>query len=152
MRFRRRELLTLAVLVLSGDAACQTAKGSMQIPPAVPHEAGTGAALSGAWGGEGISLEITEDGARVEYDCAHGTVDRRIVPDRRGRFDVPGTHVEEQGGPVREAPVGGGYPVRFAGHIDGNVMKLIVRRTSDRELLGTFSLTAGQEPSLVKCR
>ncbi len=108
-------------------------------------------ALSGSWGGEGIGLEITEEGARVEYDCAHGTVDHRIVPDRRGRFEARGMHSEERGGPAREAPVGG-YPVRYAGRVEGNEMKLKVTRAADGDVIGNFSLIRAREPSIVKCR
>ena len=42
----------------------------------------------GLWGGEHISLEVTEQGATIEYDCAHATIEQRIALDRRGRFDV----------------------------------------------------------------
>ena len=107
--------------------------------------------FSGTWSGEHIVLEVTRDGARVEYDCAHGTIDRRIVPDRRGRFDVPGTHVEEHGGPVRDEPSERTL-VRFAGHIDGNRMQLTVTKSSDSEVIGVFTLARGREPSLMKCR
>src|SRR3979411_2412047 len=44
----------------------------------------------GLWGGEHISMEVTGQGATVEYDCAHATIGQRIALDRRGRFDVPG--------------------------------------------------------------
>ena len=57
---------------------------------------------TGIWAGEHISLEVTEQGAKVEYDCAHGTIPRRILVDRRGRFDVAGQHFAEHGGPVRQ--------------------------------------------------
>src|SRR5215475_7449380 len=78
----------------------------------------------GLRGGEHISLEVTERGASVEYDCAHGTIDEKIVLDRRGRFNVPGTHVEEHGGPVRKDERLNHYPVRFSGRISGKKMQL----------------------------
>src|ERR1700681_1106258 len=56
----------------------------------------------GLWGGEHISMQVTAHRTTVEYDCAHGTIDQRIALDRRGRFNVPGIHVAEHGGPVRQ--------------------------------------------------
>jgi hypothetical protein len=107
---------------------------------------------AGTWGGEHISLEVTEGGARVEYDCAHGTIGRRIVPDRKGRFDVPGTYVEESGGPVREGARPKSYPARYTGRVSGERMSLTVTRGDSQKVIGKYTLVRGREPELVKCR
>jgi hypothetical protein len=106
----------------------------------------------GMWGGEHIGMEVTRNGAKVEYDCAHGTIGRRIVPDRRGRFDLPGTYTEESGGPVRRDARANVYAVRYAGQVRGGRMSLTVRRSGSGEVLGKFTLVRGQEPSIFKCR
>ena len=106
----------------------------------------------GVWGGEHIRFEVTGRGARIEYDCAHGTVEGRIVVDGRGRFGVEGTHYEERGGPVRAGEGSAGYRVRLSGRVGGSLMRLTVTRADNRELIGTFSLARGREPELVKCR
>ena len=107
---------------------------------------------SGLWGGEHISMEVTERHTTIEYDCAHGTIDQRIALDRRGRFDVSGMQVPERGGPVRQNEQPAGYPVRFAGQVNGKRMKLTVRNTATKELIGTFALVYGVEPKLRKCK
>ncbi|HEX8353537.1 MAG TPA: hypothetical protein VF611_11600 [Pyrinomonadaceae bacterium] len=110
------------------------------------------ALLPGVWGGERIRFEVTARGAAVEYDCAHGTVEGRIVVDRSGRFSVAGTHYEEHGGPVRAGEDAGGYPVRLSGQVGGSLLKLTVRRADTKELIGTFTLSRDREAELVKCR
>jgi hypothetical protein len=109
-------------------------------------------ARAGTWGGEHISLEVTDQGGRVEYDCAHGTVDQRIVPDARGRFEVRGTHVREHGGPVRRGETEDSHPARFAGEIQGDTMTLTVTESDTKEVVGTFTLVFGQRPRVMKCR
>jgi hypothetical protein len=112
----------------------------------------------GAWGGRHISLTVTETGARVEYDCAHGTVEGKIDVDAQGRFNVYGRHFEEHGGPVRadeireEGEGGGGYRVRLSGRVGGSLMKLTVTRTDTREVIGTFDLARDRDPVITKCR
>jgi hypothetical protein len=106
----------------------------------------------GVWGGEHIRFEVSERGATVEYDCAHGTVEGRIVVDGRGRFSVAGTHYEERGGPSRPGEEAGGYPVRLSGSVGGSLMKLTVTRVDTKEVLGTFALGRDREAGLVKCR
>jgi len=106
----------------------------------------------GIWGGEHISLEVTEHGATLEYDCAQGTISRRILLDRRGRFDVVGQHVPEHGGPVRQNEQPTGYPVRFTGRVNGKLMTLTLRDSVTNKVIGNFILSYGREPRLIKCR
>src|ERR1700687_1553146 len=37
----------------------------------------------GLWGGEHISMQVTERRTTVEYDCAHATIDQRIRSEER---------------------------------------------------------------------
>lgn len=108
--------------------------------------------LMGLWGGEHISMQVTEQRTTVEYDCAHGTIDQRITLDRRGRFNVSGIQFAEHGGPVRQNEQLAGYPVRFAGQVNGKRMKLSVSNSATKELVGVFTLAYGSEPKLRKCR
>jgi hypothetical protein len=109
-------------------------------------------AQTGLWGGEHIKLEITAQGGQVEYDCGHGTIDQKIVPDGQGRFNLQGTHVREHGGPVRKDEVADTHPAQFSGQIKGQTMTLTVTESDTKELVGTFNLVFGQPPHLVKCR
>jgi hypothetical protein len=120
--------------------------------PIKEKAAEAGSVQSGLWGGEHVSLEVTERGGKVEFDCAHGTLDRKITLDRRGRFDVPGTYVEEHGGPIRRDERSTSYPVRVTGRVKGGDMQMTVRRRDTGQFLGTFSLVRGREPMLFECR
>jgi hypothetical protein len=109
-------------------------------------------AQTGTWGGEHISLEVTDGGGTVEYDCAHGTIDRKIVLDARGRFHVSGTHVREHGGPVRRDEQPDSHPAQYTGQIVGDQMTLTVAEVDTGYVVGVFKLTRGQQPRLMKCR
>jgi hypothetical protein len=109
-------------------------------------------AKTGAWGGEHISLDVNEQGGRVEYDCAHGTIDQKIVTDEHGHFDLRGTHVREHGGPVRKDETADSHPARYAGKIKGDTMSLTVTEIDTKEVVGTFTLVYGQQARLMKCR
>jgi hypothetical protein len=156
---------TFAVLLLSVSAATHAAGRAASEP--APARAGADApvgggamagttspeeGLLGAWSGEHVSLVLTAQGGTVELDCAHGEIARAIVPDRSGRFDVPGTHVEERGGPAREGAPPLSLDVRYSGRVKDGRMKLSVTRVDTKARLGTFTLDRGREPSLVKCR
>jgi hypothetical protein len=102
---------------------------------------------AGEWGGPSVQLTVSESAARIEFDCAHGTLDGPLRLDGEGRFDVRGTFVRE-GGPER--PEEKGEPVRYAGKTDGESMQLTVTKEGG-EAIGTFSLRKGGATRLRKC-
>jgi hypothetical protein len=106
---------------------------------------------AGVWGGEHVALEVSADGGRIEYDCAHGNLGEPLALDRSGRFDVNGTHTPEHGGPMREDEKAESRPARYAGRVDGGRMTLTVTLTDTGESLGTFALTQGVAGRLLKC-
>ncbi len=109
-------------------------------------------AQTGSWGGEHIGLEVTDEGGTVEYDCAHGTIDRKIVLDARGRFHVSGTHFREHGGPVRKGEQTDTHPAQYTGQIVGDKMTLTVVEVDTGAIVGVFNLVRGQQPRITKCR
>ncbi len=106
---------------------------------------------AGNWGAMGIALEVTESGARIEYDCAHGTIDQPLVLDKEGRFDVPGHHFREHGGPVREGEESRGEPVRYVGQVTGDTMTLTVKAQGRDEPIGNHELLRGKSGRIHKC-
>lgn len=142
---------TLAIIVfvaIAGQAYMQADMSERQNN----HSQKTDAAPVGDWGGEHISLQLSERGGKLEFDCAHGTIDQRITLDRQGGFDVTGTFVEEHGGPVRQNERGRSHQVRYTGRVREGKMKLTIRQSNTKKIVGTFTLALGEEAMLVKCR
>jgi len=106
--------------------------------------------LRGQWGGEHISMEVTDDGAKLEYDCAHGRISEKIVPDSHGNFEAKGFHARERGGPVRPDE-NNEQPALYRGSIKEKTMTLTVELSPDNEAVGTFTLTHGSAGRVRKC-
>lgn len=147
-------VLPLAALFLGPQTCCGTnsnkASGSQVIDSGL-KQAGS-AVREGIWGGNHIQLDVSDKGAAIEYDCAHGTIAEPIQLNSEGRFQAKGTYVPEHGGPVRndETPVS--HPANYAGSVNGKTLTLTVTLTDSSASIGTFTLTQGSEPQLVKCR
>ena len=107
--------------------------------------------LMGIWGGQHMRLEVSRNGASIEYDCAHGTIDQPMTLDSRGYFDVRGTHVTERGGPVREGERSDALAARYTGRIQGETMTITIVLIDSKEIAGTFTLGYGKTPRLRKC-
>jgi len=107
--------------------------------------------VKGTWGGDHISMEVTEEGARVEFDCAHGTVSEALRVDSQGKFRAKGTHFTESGGPQRVDSDDKGVPVIYSGTTDGKTATFTITNSATDEVIGTFSLTLGKRSRIYKC-
>ena len=108
--------------------------------------------LKGTWGGRRISMEIADDGATIEFDCANAAINDSFVADRNGRFDLKGTYEVERPGPQRAGPSSNAQPARFTGSVNGKSMTLNITLTDTNESIGEFTLTHGVTAQIVKCR
>lgn len=112
-----------------------------------------GTVATGVWGGEHIRLQVTDNGASLEYDCAHGTIDQPLKLDAEGRFEVKGTHTRERGGPVRRDERPDNQPARYTGRVEGQTMTLkVLLIDSPSATAETYTLTQGAAGRLMKCR
>jgi hypothetical protein len=128
----------MALLVL-GSLACLAASGADR------------RLALGEWGGEHVFMSVEEKSARLEFDCARGTVDEALTLDNQGRFSVQGRFVRERGGPTRKDEAEGAVPARYEGSMDASALTLIITLDGE-QVLGPFRLTLGGRAHLVKCR
>jgi len=105
-------------------------------------------ALKGSFGGSHIGLDMEGGLGAVQFDCAAGTIDQPIISG--GPFNVPGTYLPGQAGPVR---VGQIFTVKRATY-SGTATKTDITMTvtiEDGEVLGPYSLTLGAPPQITRC-
>lgn len=123
-------------------------------------QTGGNTVLDGTWGGPEIRLDIAESGAKVEFDCAHGTIDQPFKVDKDGHFDLKGSYQSENGGPATnvtpskengEAAERNARPAIYSGTVTDNVMKLKIKLVSSDKPIGTFTLKHGSEARIHKC-
>ena len=108
--------------------------------------------MTGEWGGEHIGMQVNEDGADIEYDCANGRINQRITLDKNGKFELTGTYTIERGGPVREDKPQPTYSARYAGIVKDKTMTLTVTLIDNKKDVGTFTLTHAARARVMKCR
>jgi hypothetical protein len=108
--------------------------------------------IKGTWGGNHISLEVSEEGAYVEFDCAHGTVSEALRVNSQGKFRASGTYVRETAGPQ---PVDGedkSLPVIYSGTTDNKTATFTITNPVTDEVIGTFAVIRGKRSRLTKCQ
>jgi hypothetical protein len=125
-----------------------TTDSSQPRPSATPATAGQ--KLSGLWGGLHVRLEISDQGATLEFDCASGSISEPILLDSAGRFDVAGSYTRQGPGPVRQG-VKGDTPAHYSGVVTGETMELSLRLEGSSEPVFDLSLTRGKQGKITKC-
>ena len=104
------------------------------------------------WGGDHVEMEVTDRDARLEFDCAHGTMDEPLRVDAGGAFEVKGTFVPERGGPSREGDASRGFKATYAGTISGDTMMLRIVVDGQDPKGTAYQLTRDRRGNVRKCR
>jgi len=105
----------------------------------------------GEWGGDHITMNVGEQSAEIEYDCAHGEIHGPLAVDGAGKFQWRGTFTPERGGPIRAGDTARTRDATYAGTISGNTMTLMLK-IADSDDTETFTLEKDKPGKLVKCK
>jgi hypothetical protein len=105
----------------------------------------------GAWGGDGIILNIEANGATIEYVCADGRIEQALKIDGNGNFAANGFHNPEQPGPISIDAKQTRQPAHYEGKISGDTMTLKVSFTGSSKVIGEFTLVRGRTPRMTRC-
>jgi hypothetical protein len=118
--------------------------------PGCTLETESGPLAIGTWGGEHMLIEIDQSVARVEFDCAAGTINVPIMLSD-GDFSATGTFTQGHGGPTRVGETDPALPARYFGSVRGDVMTITVTLTGDNRSIGSFELKRGSSGRVFKC-
>jgi hypothetical protein len=139
----------ICLLAILGDSSsCRTKQGAVNKAPMANNDK----LANGVWGGQHIRAEVTDSGADIEFDCAHGTIDQPIVLDGKGSFDVKGKFNTEHPGPVRKDEESNDRLARYVGHVKDQELTLTITDAGTKETIGSFTLTHGSDGRIRKCR
>lgn len=139
-RWLVRLSLTFGLAVAAAGASAATC--TTEIPDRVP---------TGDWGGEHVSMVVSDSGALLEYDCATGRITEPLRLDSRGDFEWSGAHVPGHGGPVRIDEPFDSLPARYAGHATRDRITMTLSIPGSTLSAQTFSLVRGSAPAHFKC-
>lgn len=142
---KRYWISTLLVLL----AGALTLVGLAMANPTQEQDADASSVL---WGGRDINMQVTPQGAAVEFDCGHGSVLEPIKANAKGEFAARGTYTPEHGGPITLANPPRDLPAVYKGTIDGDTMHLEVVLADKEQQPQPFTLSRGKPGRVVKCR
>jgi hypothetical protein len=144
MHRRQLAFVLVALIVL-----LQTESAMAKPSPSTTNESSKNVA-PGMWGGPNLQIDITAQGATLEFDCATGTILEPIALDANGRFHANGTF-QTEGGPVRKDQSPRGQTAVFSGVVEGDTMHLEFTSAAV-QAPEKFTLVRGQAGRLHRCK
>jgi len=142
MTDQRHSVTILTLLLLTGLAT---------LPRTQAQASGPAFGATGTvWGGQHVELEVTPEGAMLEFDCASGSISKPVQLDAKGNFKVSGSFTRERPGPVmRDGPPPAA--ATYSGSIQGGSMKMTITG-GEGESLGEYVLVQGKSGRVMKCK
>jgi hypothetical protein len=104
-----------------------------------------------SWGAVGISFIIGENDVEIEYDCASGKIEQRLMMNEQGSFSADGVYIRQYPGAIRLKLLPKRQPARYEGTISGHTMTLKTTLTETNEILGEVVLERNKTPRIHKC-
>jgi hypothetical protein len=144
----------LFFFVMQNDS-CKSDKPSAPEPsatgsPATPQTTASSKRLkAGTWGGNHLTMEISDTEVTLEFDCAQGTITQPLTLDETGRFAVAGTYVREGPGPVRQG-VKQDTAAQYSGRLSEGTLTITVHIPGGDDL-GPYALSEGRQGKVTKC-
>ena len=106
----------------------------------------------GVWGGDHVTMNVTESGARLQFDCATGAIDVPVAAGTNGQFDLAGTFTRERPGAQRVGDTPAAAHARYRGALTGSTMTIEIVLTPSNESVGTFTMERGAQGRVFRCR
>ena len=103
---------------------------------------------NGTWGGEGASVEVTDDGARVRVECGHGAISHPLALDDQGRFNLVGTFRPET---ARGDDAAESRPARYQGRVERDRLEFTVT-LEGQTARGPYTVALGKAAELEACK
>ena len=136
----KNEWTLFAITILLAMMLTQTSMGR-----------GGGSVNAGVWGGPHLRMDVTPQGASLEFDCAQGTIAEPLLLDPSGKFQVKGTFRPQHGGPIRKDEPSNEIGMVYTGIVEGDSMQLEFTLPADAGTPEKFTLVRGQPGRVVKC-
>jgi hypothetical protein len=105
---------------------------------------------AGDWGGRHVRMEVSPQGALLEFDFAKGSIAQPITLDAEGRFSAKGEFAREGFGPRDEDEEPKRLHAVYSGAVEGGEMNLNVTLAETKEEVGTFTLIRGSRGRVWK--
>jgi hypothetical protein len=106
-------------------------------------------ALLGTWGGEGIRVDGTTTGARIQVDCLLARTDEAIPLDESGEFVITMTFAPLQGAAMEDAE--DAPSSRVKGRLEKDALHLTIG-SEDPAAERTFTLRRNAKAKLPNCK
>jgi hypothetical protein len=104
----------------------------------------------GNWGGQGIAVLATETQVTLEFNCASGTINKKVMLNS-GIFSEKGTFTQFSGNIPINTNFPDPKPVLYEGNVSGNNLSLTIKSEDGKTVLEKYNIVKNVTGNLVRC-
>ena len=104
---------------------------------------------NGMWGGDQARMQVTDNGATIEFGCANGEIAEPISLDGQGRFQVKGSFTAQTPGPSRAVDSVDATNATYNGRVSGDTLQLEITVNGEKH---NYTLTRGKSTKILGCK
>jgi hypothetical protein len=104
----------------------------------------------GKWGARGIIVNVTETKVTLNFDCAEGEINKKVVF-KNNQFSETGTYTQFMGNmPIfNDGPKP--KPVLYEGKLSGDSLNLTIKSEDGISVIGNYTIIRNYEGRIYQC-
>jgi len=106
--------------------------------------------LLGNWGGKGIRIVASETQTNLEFDCAAGVINKKVMINNN-LFSVKGTYTHFSGNMPIDANPTEAQNVIYEGSFSGNNVSLTIKSEDGKKIISKYTLAKNADGIIVRC-
>ena len=104
----------------------------------------------GSWGGQGISVSASDTQVTLNFNCASGTINKKVVL-TNNLFSEEGTYTQFSG----NVPVNANSPepqiVHYEGNLSVNNLSLTIKSQDGNTIIGKYIIVKNESGKIIRC-
>lgn len=106
--------------------------------------------FTGRWGGQGISVLASDTQVILDFDCASGTINKKVMLSNN-LFLEKGNYTQFAG----NVPINANPPepkiVQYEGNLSGNNLSLTIKSEDGKTVIGKYIIVKNETGKIIRC-
>lgn len=106
--------------------------------------------FTGRWGGQGISVLVSDTQVTLDFNCASGTISKKVILSNN-LFLEKGTYTQNSGNMPINAILPEPQIVQYEGNLSGSNLSLVIKSEDGNTIIGEYMIVKNESGKIIRC-
>jgi hypothetical protein len=106
--------------------------------------------FTGRWGGQGISVLVSDTQVTLDFNCASGTISKKVMLSNN-LFLERGTYTQNSGNMPINAILPEPQIVQYEGNLSGSNLSLVIKSEDGNTIIGEYMIVKNESGKIIRC-